>query len=166
MKLLPRKTTVFHTIQIWIKAGKLHPLLQSWKWWFAEWSVNNLKLAKPLAWRHGCSWEFAPNKNRFQNITHCYSFIMRVVLLTVFPHSAQPTNSIPIPEPPTMTHSSLGDGRRDCWLACFGCFTDRAVSHAAPEWQSWPIRFWQLLTPTLRCVCLSFVGVNAWLAGQ
>lgn len=75
-------------------------------------------------------------KKRCQNITHIYH---EGGACSFFPilHS-QKSN----PEPPTMTHYSLGGLERrekKCRLACFGCFTDRAVSHAAPEWQSCPI---------------------------
>ncbi len=79
------------------------------------------------------------------------------VVLAVFPHSEMPKiNIISIPEPPTMTHSFLGDGRRRekvparlfwtlHWRGGFPCL---AWMTALPH------KTWKLLTPTLGRVCL------------
>lgn len=89
---------------------------------------------------------------------------MRVVL-AVFPHSAEPRiNIISAPQPPTMTHSFfLGNGRRRrevraClfWMLFWqGGFSCRAWMTELPH------KTWQLLTPTLGCVCL-YLFVSYW----
>lgn len=93
-------------------------------------------------------------KRRSQNITHCYSYIMWVVL-AVFPHSEQP-KIISISEPPTMTHSFLGDGRRrEKVPACLFWMLHWRGGFPCLAWMTeLPHKTWQLLTPTLGRVCL------------
>lgn len=101
---------------------------------------------------------FTLNKNRCRNITHCYSFIMRV-LLAFPPHTVQPKNQHHLNSWVAYHDSFLlwgmGGGR-------LGRFTDRAVSLRTAWMTELPHKTWQLLTPTPRCVstCLSFIGVN------
>lgn len=95
---------------------------------------------------------------------------MRVLLADFHLGAAKKINIISIPEPSAMTHSFYrGDGRRrrreKCRSACFGCFTDRAVSHAFPEWHSCPKRLdscWLQLWDVFVSVCLSLIGVYTW----
>lgn len=95
---------------------------------------------------------FTLNKNRCRNITHCYSFITRVLLAFSPIQYSQKINIISIPESPTMTHSCCGgweEGGLDALLTGrFPC--------ARPEWQSCPIRrdsCWRQLRDVFPRVC-------------
>lgn len=81
-----------------------------------------------------------------------YSFITRVVIV-VFPQSAQPKlNVISIPRPAIMTHSVFGRG----WEEEEGNSVDLPALDASLTGRFSPCGVWmtwQLLPPTLECVC-------------
>lgn len=87
-----------------------------------------------------------------KNTTHCYSFIMRVVL-AVFPHSVQPKNQHHLYSRASYHDSFFlwGDGRRRAWMLYW-----QGGFRAQHEWQSCPIRLdscWLQLGDVFPRVC-------------